>query len=187
MNVYVAEDHVPGPQQNAPSNYIHNRVMRAMLGGSEGSTDVVPDAPVVGTPYSHTYTWTVPAAYDLNNLQLIGVIENRPGGFNDRYSLNCVKASTGTVGIEELSMANDRLLVYPNPFRSDLRVHLDDIAGKAKVELVTLDGRTVLERNVTLDASGTSWIDVNGVPAAPYLLRITTPDAVAVKQVVRLD
>ncbi|HEY0977508.1 MAG TPA: Omp28-related outer membrane protein [Flavobacteriales bacterium] len=187
LNVYVAEDNVAGPQQNAPSNYQHNRVMRAMLGGAQGSTDVVPNAPVVGTTYSETYTWTVPAGYDLYDLQLVGVIEHRAGDFSNRYSLNAVKSPASPVGVEEIARINDRLLVYPNPFRNGLRVHLDDFTGRTNVELLTLDGRVALQRAVTLDAMGTSWIDVDGVPAGPYLLRITTPDAIAVKQVVRLD
>src|SRR5690606_13584998 len=65
FNVHLAENHVDGTQNNAPSPYTHNGVVRAILGGVDGTTGAIPDQPAVGTTYAHTYTYTVPQEFDL--------------------------------------------------------------------------------------------------------------------------
>mgnify|MGYP000997244325 FL=1 len=162
LNVYVAEDNVPGPQSNAPSNYIHNRVMRAMLGGANGTTGVVPNTPVVGTTYSQTYTYTVPAGYDISELHLIGVLENSPGGFNNRYSLNSVTRSVAGVGIADLRLGDHSLQAYPNPFISELYVDVADFNGPARVELFSMDGRSVYQNNIVLGTTASTRLDLGG-------------------------
>jgi len=189
LNVYVLEDNVPGPQQNAPANYIHNKVMRAMLGGVGGTTGVVPNSPMVGTSYTRTYTYTVPAGFNIANLQLIGVIENSPGGFSNRYSLNCVKSSATGVGINDLSLANITLHAYPNPFVDELRIEVPGVSGVASVELFTLDGRTAFQRNLTLGQQGTGLLDMGGdhLVNGAYLLRISTTKGRAEQRLMKVD
>ena len=189
LNVYVMEDNVEGPQQNAPANYIHHKVVRAMLGGVNGSTGVIPNTPVVGTPYTQTYTYTVPAGYDLGSLNLLAVVEHSPGGFNDRYALNSLTSGAAGVGIGELALGNSSLQAYPNPFVNDLYVDVEDIAGPARMELFSLDGRAVLQRNVVLNGTAATHLDLNGAGLLPgaYLLRITTAQGTAEQRVVKMD
>lgn len=189
LNVYVAEDNVAGPQQNAPSNYIHNRVMRAMLGGVTGTTGVVPNTPVVGEPYSQTYTYTVPAGYDLDELHLVGVVETRAGGFSDRYALNSVNRSASGVGIHELSLGGGRMEAFPNPFNQELRVQVADVTGNAVVEMIAMDGRVALQHNIVLSSMSSSPIDLSGVslPAGAYVLCIRTAEGTAEQRVIKMD
>lgn len=189
LNVYVAEDNVPGPQSNAPSNYIHNRVMRAMLGGANGTTGVVPNTPVVGTTYSQTYTYTVPAGYDISELHLIGVLENSPGGFNNRYSLNSVTRSVAGVGIADLRLGDHSLQAYPNPFINELYVDVADFNGPARVELFSMDGRSVYQNNIVLGTTASTRLDLGGerLVNGAYLMRITTEKAHAEQRIVKMD
>jgi hypothetical protein len=189
LNVYLLEDNVPGPQANAPANYLHQGVMRAMLGGVNGTSGTIPTSPMVGTPYTATYTYTVPAGFSLSNLRLIGVAEHSTGAPNGRHTLNAVNRAASVVGIDELDLLNGRLQVYPNPFVNDLYVEVEDIAGSAQMELFTWDGRSVFQRNLTLNSSAATYLDLNGVGLVPgaYLLRITTAQGTTEQRVVKMD
>lgn len=189
LNVYVLQDDVPGPQSSAPTGYLHQRVMRAMLGGISGSTDVVPSAPVVGTTYSRTYTYTVPAAYDISKLHLIGVLENRRTGFNDRYALNSVNRSVAGVGIDELALGDERLEAYPNPFNNTINVSVEGIAGNALVELIGMDGRVAHQANIVLNSVSSVPVDFSGVDLSngAYVLRVRTTEGVAEQRIIKMD
>lgn len=188
MNVYVAEDDVLGPQTNGGmgSNYVHNRVMRAMLGGAEGSSDVIPTTPVVGTTYSRTYTWTVPAGYDLGELHLVGVLEHRPSTFGNRYTVNAVNRAAMAVGIEELGLGDGRLEAYPNPFNDQLFVHVSDYSGMATISLIGVDGRVVLKDNITLSTINATAVDLTNcsLTNGAYVLRVDTPEGSAAQRLI---
>ena len=189
MNVYLVEDHVPGPQVNAPANYLHQGVMRAMLGGANGSSGLIPNAPVVGTPYTASYTYTVPDNFNLSNLRLIGVAEHSTGAANGRHTLNTLTSTAAGVGIRDLSLGNNSLKAYPNPFVNELYVDVKDRTGPVRLELVAVDGRVMLERNLVLYGTTATHLDLNGTDLVPgaYLLRITTDQSMAEQRVVKLD
>ena len=186
LNAWVLEDAVPGPQQNAPSGYLHNKVVRALLGGASGTSGIVPTNPVAGTPYSKTYTYNVPAGYKLGDLKLIGVLEHAISNSN-RYCVNATKGEASGVGIAELSVVNDLLEVYPNPFRDAVNISLKGISGKARVEVLSIDGRVLVQRDVMLEGENTVHFDLGAdLPPSLYLLRVSTADLVAQKQLVRV-
>lgn len=187
LNAWLLEDAVPGAQQNAPANYLHNKVVRALLGGATGTTGIVPTNPVVGTPYSKTYTYTVPANFKLGDLKLIGVLEHAISNTN-RYCVNATKGEASAVGIDELTAANDLLEVYPNPFRDAVNISLKGISGKARVEVLSVDGRVLVQRDQMLEVAKAVRFDLgDDLPASLYILRVTTADFVAQKQLVRAD
>ncbi|HQV53543.1 MAG: Omp28-related outer membrane protein [Flavobacteriales bacterium] len=190
LNVYLLEDNCPGSQTNggAGSNYIHNAVVRAMLGGSTGTSGVVPNTPVVGTNYTHTYTYQVPANFKLADLKLIGVLEHKLG-VNNRYCVNAVKSGVSAVGIDELTLAADRFQVFPNPFTNELRVSVADMNGPVAVELYTLDGRSVYQSTMVLDPTGNATLDLNSAKLAQgaYLLQINTSEGKATERVLKVD
>jgi hypothetical protein len=117
------------------------------------------------------------------------VVEHSPGGFNDRYALNSLTSGAAGVGIGELALGNSSLQAYPNPFVNDLYVDVEDIAGPARMELFSLDGRAVLQRNMMLNGTAATHLDLNGAGLLPgaYLLRITTAQGTAEQRVVKMD
>ncbi|MCC6910526.1 MAG: Omp28-related outer membrane protein [Flavobacteriales bacterium] len=189
LRVFVTEDGVPGPQSSAPANYIHNKVMRAMLGGVTGTTGIIPTAPMVGTNYSQTYSYTVPAGFDLTELQLIGVLEHNLGSFNNRYALNVVKGAASGVGIVDLRLGDRSLEAYPNPFSNELYVSVADVDGPARVELFTMDGRSVYQHNTVLGSMASTRLDLSatGLANGAYLLRIATEKGTAEQRVIKVN
>ncbi len=187
MNVYAVENNVPGPQENASPGYIHQRVMRGMLGGVAGTSGVIPNTPVVGADYTQTYTWTVPAGFKLGDIRLIGLVEHDLGA-QGRYALNAVKSSASPVGMEEAARA-DRLVVYPNPFTSEIAVTMSGIEGLVRAELIGMDGRLMLTHGLNLQGDRPVRIDLDGkdIPAGAYVLRLITEEGTLERTVLKAD
>ena len=173
LNVYLLEDNVAAAQTNAPANYLHQGVMRAMLGGANGSTGVVPNTPVVGTTYTANYTYTVPAGFNMSNLRLIGVAEHSTGATNGRHTLNVLTSAAAGVGITELGLAEGGLRAYPSPFADQLQLRVTDAEGAATATLIGMDGRTALSGTVLFVAGEARW-DLGDAMLAEgsYLVRI---------------
>ncbi len=184
LNVYVLEDDVPGPQTNAPANYRHNQVVRALLGGPSGTSGVIPNNPVVGTNYTKTYTYTVPATYKLGDLKLIAVLEHAISNTN-RYCLNAANGTASPVGIEELALPTMQL--QPNPFTDHLHVTIPGATGKASAEMFTMDGRLVLQRETWLDGQGHVQLQFGDLPAGVYVLRVIASAGMAQRTVVKQE
>jgi hypothetical protein len=57
------------------------------------------------------------------------------------------------------------------------------------MELFSLDGRAVLQRNMMLNGTAATHLDLNGAGLLPgaYLLRITTAQGTAEQRVVKMD
>ena len=65
------------------------------------------------------------------------------------------------------------LTVYPNPTNDLLHIELAGGAGIANATLYDLQGRTVRTRFIAPANSQTATVDVRGVPAGVYMLRVT--------------
>ena len=118
INCFVVEDHVTGgsqydqsnyysyqgsaaggplhPYYNQPSHivgYDHRNVIRKVLGGAWGTSSSVANPVQAGTPYSYTYNYTLPAAYNANNVYVVVVVQKyNTNNVNDRpiaNSLHC--------------------------------------------------------------------------------------------------
>ncbi|GAB1429743.1 hypothetical protein MASR2M18_05750 [Ignavibacteria bacterium] len=111
LNLYVVEDSVSGTgsgydQQNYLSNragyennpfyklpsvikgYQHRHVVRAMLGGTWGTANVIPASAAKGSFYSYTYSYTVPANIKADQVTLLATVTR--GGDSGTEVLNVI-------------------------------------------------------------------------------------------------
>jgi hypothetical protein len=140
--------------------------------------------PVPGSSYTHTYTYTVPEEFKLQDLYAVGLVEHRPGG-TSRTTLNAVTSMHVPVGIDEA--ASTAVSVHPNPFDRWLAVNVLDMNGNATLTLRSMDGRIVFQKNVVLDVNGSTVVAVDDMPAAPYLLQIDNGRTTATRRIVRVS
>ena len=71
---------------------------------------------------------------------------------------------------------NAALTVYPNPTDNLLHIELVGGACIANATLYDLQGRTVRTRFIAPASSQTATVDLRGVPAGVYMLRVTDAD-----------
>lgn len=179
LNAYILENGVLGAQTSggAGNNYVHNQVVREVLGGSGGTTGVIPSSPVAGTPYTHTYTFTLPAGWNASNVQVMAYVTRRETG--GALSLNATKVSILPVGIEETNALQASLNVFPNPFMEALQVELAADATPAFVELYSLDGRVLAQWERVFAGEPQRFDGLGSLAAGAYVLRVQRGGLVA--------
>jgi hypothetical protein len=88
MNVYLTEDSIAATgiyeQDNYSSavqsgasplaNWYHNATLRQALGGAWGYATVIPATPVVGTTYSQDISFTIPATWNKDHINVIAFV-----------------------------------------------------------------------------------------------------------------
>lgn len=63
---------------NPMYNFPHRHVLRAALGGTWGTENSLPapNSIAIADTFIHTYTYTIPEAWNLNKLSLVGMVQN---------------------------------------------------------------------------------------------------------------
>lgn len=96
--------------------FVHNHVLRALPGGAFGNAGVVPSTVSPSSQYSESFTYTLPASFDEENIYLIGFMAYYSGSVGQREVIDAAQqplAFNGT-GLDEMAVVNN-LTIYPNP------------------------------------------------------------------------
>ncbi len=96
---------------------------------------------------------------------------------------NYVDTCGAIIGVNELTMGNEQLKVYPNPANSQLTIELA-VGSKQKAAVIIYDvtGREVLKAQVL---SSKFEVDVSGLMEGVYFIRIETDNGVVSKKFVK--
>ncbi|MBI5325808.1 MAG: Omp28-related outer membrane protein, partial [Ignavibacteriae bacterium] len=101
FNVYITEDDLIHDQAGVGPNYHHMHVLRDMLGDVWGTADKIPATVGIGQSYKHTYNYSIPAGWNIDNLHFIGIVQEYDAQYADvKKILNCVKGSEGQPDME---------------------------------------------------------------------------------------
>ena len=178
---------------NAPHpipNYVHNHVLRAMLGNPEGATASIPTTVTSGSSYDKTFSYTLPAGFDESQITLVGLLQNYGADVvADREIVNAYSEhlSTSPNAIRVLSQDFIKVSIVPNPI-SDNSVIEFYAKNDENVSCILYDiqGKMVREVFSNHFAPGEYRIDlgsqnlVNGT----YLLRFSNGESVMNKRIV---
>ncbi len=142
--------------------FVHQDVLRAMLGGPFGQ-NIVPANPFPltineGDSFKISYTYTVPPEWDATNITLVSLIQKiNIGDQRDRTILNAVDqplviVNDSVTSVNEIAYNKDIsiLKIYPNPATNYISIDIDNIdAGPFDIVLFDLIGNKVgeLKRN----------------------------------------
>jgi hypothetical protein len=111
LNVFIIEDSVTGTgtgynQVNAYNGvtghpyyqagnpiigFVHRDVARHFMGGAWGQAGVIPNSIVALTPYSHTFTYTLPVAWNTSKMHLVVVAQKYGTSLSNRELLNALR------------------------------------------------------------------------------------------------
>jgi hypothetical protein len=130
-----------------------------MLGGAWGTAATT--NPAANSTKSLTFTYVVPATYNLNRLKLVGIVQKaNPTNANDREILNGVQAKfvPAALGVGQTAAAVSNVRVFPNPASSNIHIE-GTFAGNSetKVSLMNAMGQIVMEK--TYEAGTTQLSD----------------------------
>ncbi len=100
FNVIITEDDLIADQNGAYANYHHMHVLRDMLGDTWGTSGKIPSTVSSGQNFKHSYSFPIPAGWNLDNLHFIGVVQEYNGTLSGVKILNCVKGVEGQPDME---------------------------------------------------------------------------------------
>ncbi len=199
VNAYLVEDEVTGTglgydQLNGYNNttghplfglgdpivgYVHNWVLRDMLGGHLG-TSIFPNPVAAGHVFSHTFQTTVDSAWDETKCSVILVVQRYDANPENREILNVVKLGlNGNVlaGVAD-APSKPTLSIWPNPTEGKIQVSVSK-SGNWTATLMDLQGRTILEKHLT---GNDAELDASPYPAGVYLLRLAAIGEISITQ-----
>lgn len=151
------------------SNGIGNLTVTTQLKftGTSGTFNLRVNGNVVGTiPYSATSTTTTLTGINLSGDVIISITDNSTTSNRvaiDDLSWTCYSG----LGLETLSQKAFK--IYPNPSKGNFNVIFDDSNSTNSVEIISLLGQKVFEKNNVQSAS----ISVTNLPKGTYLIKVT--------------
>lgn len=176
---------------NPMVNYPHRHVLRAALGnvwGTASSINSLPQNIVAGTSFEHTYTYTLSETWDIDKINIIGLVQNyNANDFTDNEILNAedisiaeiltaMQADTIQTAITPTNLQIEK--IYPNPAQHQLTLQvLQKENTPTHIALYDLAGKHIKTFYSELLDKGKHQFQLQlpHLPKGIYNLRIQTP------------
>lgn len=154
------------PSPVPAANMEYNMTARAMLGDFWGDTSVFPAVVVDGQNYTASFSYVIPSDQNPANLDIIGILY-----FHDNGSGRIVNGVEVPVllGINENSLSDPQIIVYPNPASDYIHIALADNSD-IQLQLVDLNGKKLYETELK---GKEAYIDIRSLNAGMYVLELT--------------
>jgi hypothetical protein len=176
FNLYILEDGIVTSQAGVTGPYTLNHVVRTMLGGYSGTSGIIPASPVAGANYICTYSFTIPAEWNLWELELIGLVFRIDNGLSD--ALNTVKYSYEHTGIEEEASSNG-FRIYPNPVSNYISCIVPE---KSVIDISDAQGKTI---KIIEDARTKITIDISDFSEGVYYITANSEKGMLRKKIIK--
>lgn len=159
------------PNPVLAANMVYNDVAREILGGWAGTSGSIPSSVTDGTPNTHSYSYTVPAGYNENNMWLVGlVIDQTSGEILNGFKTNLIPTSVQT------ETKND-VVVYPNPTNNMINIANAD---KATIEVWNMLGQKMITIH---SAKNMQSINLSGYQNGTYIVRIISENETIIRKI----
>ena len=188
ITAMIVEDSVTGTEQhsyfnNSPGHpleglgdiiwdYTHRNVTRAILNEPWGTPNSLPAALVVGQTYSYDFTYTVPEAYNPEQIKVVAVVSRHDeNNLGNRQVLNVLEVKMNEQGLvltnaEEIFWQSQQISIHPNPANDYVNLDLSFIPDQ--VDIFNNNGQ-LIQRYGELSKQ---QIDVSQLNTGLYFLRI---------------
>lgn len=164
------------------SQMVYDHVARAILGGYFGQTGSLPANVAAGETHTYTFTYTLPADFDENEIHVVGMLLD---GVNDDI-LNAISTKLDVpVATKDLNYNENLAKVFPNPMSDQATIQLNlEESEEVTVQVFNsigqkmeeqFFGRLLGEQNLSFNASKLA----NGL----YQLHIIVGEQVVTKKV----
>jgi|JI10StandDraft_1071094.scaffolds.fasta_scaffold95644_2 hypothetical protein len=202
MNVYLLEDSIPATGANAQSNYsnavqggadpltnwFHNATLRKALGGAWGFSTTIPASPVVGTVYSESISFTIPAGWVKKHINVVAFVAyDGTAANNQKEILNADQLPLKywfPTTVNDLEEENQlALMVSPNPASNNSFIKASFTLtedANVKMEILNSFGQIVSKPYSSYEIAGSHTIQWNpkeysaAIAPGMYFVRISS-------------
>lgn len=158
------------PSPVPASQMVYDHVARAIKPSFTGDAASFPATVNAGEQYARTYTFTLPADWDENNMHIISMLLAPNGTIDNAGKSNIY----GTSGINEEEMNTASFRMYPNPASTYAIVEVNlPSAADVSLRLVDMSGKEVSSRSFgSLESSSTIQLNTAGLQSGVYLVEV---------------
>lgn len=145
---------------------------------------------ITGTSTGYTYSWTVPATATVSSIITPTIITNSPGNFtvtvtdpNNSCSSSIVVSVAICAGIDQNSLSNNTISIFPNPTNGIFNVDFTSLAQNSVVEIYSTLGVLVKKQSII---SEKSTVNLQNEPSGLYIVYVISGDkAIKVSKIVK--
>lgn len=178
LNILLTENGVVDSQKGAPvpGSCVHNNVLRARLGGYWGKAGSLPTVMAKGTTWDYEFTYTIPAGYNFDSLNIIALIQKYTTDPEDRRILNASQKNLkAALAINNTIAADNNICIYPNPSKGTFTLQLNNDDNKNRqVAVYDMTGRAIYQSQITGSKMQITLDQPNGI----YLVKVQSGDMV---------
>jgi hypothetical protein len=169
---------LPSPVPAAQMVYDH--VARAIAPSFTGMTGIFPATVNAGDAHIVNYSFTLPAGWDENAIQIIGLLIDPTGKIDNAGSADITTAvangyETGiNAGIAQVLSSSKAVTLAPNPAAGSSAILLNlATESDVRIELTDLNGKLITSGTYTnLSGAQSISMDLNGLSAGIYAVNI---------------
>ena len=169
---------LPSPVPAAQMVYDH--VARAIAPSFTGMTGIFPATVNAGDAHIVNYSFTLPAGWDENEIQIIGLLIDPTGKIDNAGSADITTAvangyETGlNAGIAQVLSSSKPVALAPNPAAGSSAILLNlATESDVRIELTDLNGKLITSGSYTsLSGAQSISMDLNGLSAGIYAVNI---------------
>lgn len=184
FNLYLLEDGIKGYQADAPDpdNYIHNHVLRTMLGGAWGKAGSLPASIKKNDTKTCDFVYTLPADYNINNITVVGMVQTYNADSSKRRILNAeYNKLKQLLSVNNTQLTPTDIQVYPNPAKDNVMVRINGNSRDYELSIADISGRIYK----TIHSNGNTEIDLHTLTPGNYFLYIDDGQVVHTKKIVK--
>ncbi|MCG8332816.1 MAG: T9SS type A sorting domain-containing protein, partial [Chitinophagales bacterium] len=155
--------------------YPHHHVVRDMVDGTWGTSEVFPDEVTLGQNYQHHFDYYVTWSWDQDFIKFIVLVSlHEEGNPQNQQVLNAREISVSdllALDVDDPLEKDDQLIAYPNPAKQTLQVQLPK--GSYSIQLTDAAGKVHLNQDWNrTDINYT--LETSNYPQGVYYLTVYT-------------
>lgn len=160
QNYYSQNDNFPvHPYYDEPevmTDFVHNHVVREMLGGAWGAKGSIPATVEAGETYTHQFTYSLPVDFNAEQISLVVVVQEYDEDYTKREIHNAKehKLNVGSIALftEDSTLIDDGETIEVDGLPSDL-----EFGVKLLVQNIASTTTTIgVEKELVEEVSGTT-------------------------------
>ncbi len=178
VGLFVTEDHIAQQSQaGASAGFEHRYTFRAAVSDRLG--DAITTSTNAGDTFYKSYTYTMDASWNYNNLYLVGFVAHmNAGDVNDREIANAVQIKLTDLQPDAVGELDQSLVkIFPNPTQG--LIHLSGVENSS-VKVYDVLGQIVVEKDMIND---NETINLASFKKGIYFVKIVKGNSFVVKRI----